>query len=385
MWPTEIANRESRNAIGLMSGSSCDGVDAALVRLAGTGPTLTAELLCFETFPYPCDFRRRLLASEKDAREVCLLNVTLGTLFAQAAQAMKDCGVASGTRVDFIASHGHTVAHLPPRNNAATSATLQIGEPAIIAQTCGVPVVSDFRPADMAAGGQGAPLVPYADWVLFRRPDCTIACLNIGGIANVTVVTPQVHDVFAFDTGPGNMPIDGLVRRLTRGREQYDEAGALASKGKILEPLKAVLLDESYFRLAPPKSTGREEFGERYLESVLRLRHDFPVADLVATVTGAVGESITAAVRQFVLPRCPIEEVIVSGGGAHNVTLMRHLRAGLPEIPARTSDDYGIPVDAREALAFAILGNETLCGTPANVPSATGARRSVILGRITPV
>lgn len=380
----QIHEKEVRYGIGLMSGTSCDGVDAALVRIKHTGPELALKLIAFKSFPYTSAMRLRLLAPKMDAHELCALNVELGELFAQASRHMIAKAQHDDIEVDFIASSGHTVAHCPPPQYDVPG-TLQIAEAAIIAERCSVTVVSNFRPRDLAAGGQGAPLVPYADWVLFNRPDRCSAFLNIGGIANVTVVPPALEDVLAFDTGPGNMVIDGAMGLLTAGKQSMDKGGALAQQGKVIDEFLEYLLDHPYFLAPPPKSTGREEFGpEVYIRDALASRRDHNVEDLIATITTAVAQSIVQAIKTYVLPEFDVERLIISGGGTHNKTLTKQIKSGLPELTVRRSDHYNIPVDAREAIAFAILGNETLCGTPANVPSATGANRRVVLGQITP-
>lgn len=367
-----------------MSGTSCDGVDAALVRIKGTGPELAIKIIGFESFAFPADLHLRLLASRLDAKELCALNFELGEQFAKAASAMIEVARAEPVEVDFIASSGHTVAHLPPRQNEG-SGTLQIGETAIIAEKCKLPVVSNFRPRDMAAGGQGAPLVPYADWVLFHRLDRTAAFLNIGGIANITVVPPKLEDVLAFDTGPGNMIIDGAMRLITSGQQEMDKDGEWASQGVVIDEFLEYLLEHPYYRELPPKSTGREEFGpDIFLRDALASRRDHPGEDLIATVTTAVAYSIVRAFNRFVKPQYNVARFVISGGGSHNKTLVKLIEQGLKGITVRRSDDYNMPVDAREAVAFAILGNETICGTPSNVPSATGANRKVVLGQITP-
>ena len=380
-----IRDKSVRYGVGLMSGTSCDGVDAALVRLKGTGADLHIKFIRHATYPYPDALRLRLLAPRIDASELCALNFVLGEYLANAAsRLLADVGELADGQVDFIASSGHTVAHLPPRDSEAIG-TLQIGESAVIAERCKLPVVSDFRQRDMAVGGQGAPLVPHADWVLFHRDDRTVALLNIGGIANITVVTPERDRVIAFDTGPGNMAIDGAVRMLTGGEKQMDLDGQAAKKGVVIDEFMDQLLDHPYFSDPPPKSTGREEFGpEVYLRDGLLARRDRPYEDLVATVTAAVAFSIIRAYGRFVKPGFDVSRLIVSGGGAHNKTLMDRLVQGLPDVTVCRTDKYGIPVDAREAIAFAILGNETLCGTPANIPGATGATHGVVLGKITP-
>jgi len=368
-----------------MSGTSCDGVDAALVHLGGNGPELKVDLLDFETTPYEPDLRQRLLKPAWCAREVCLLDFELGDVLGRAARRMMDRARGMNKRVDFVASHGHTLVHLPPRESEGRgSGTLQIGQSAVIAERTGLPVVSDFRPRDMAAGGQGAPLVPYADWLLFRKADAVTACLNIGGIANITVVTPALSDVFAFDAGPGNMILDGAMRQLTSGKRFLDEDGQEAAKGRVIEPLLARLLDHPYFESAPPKSAGREQFGlEEYLVERISPFGDAPIQDVLATATRAVAAGVTSALERFISPRQTVSSMVVSGGGARNPILMRFLQEALPGIRVTRSDELGYPGDAREALAFAILGNETICGRPANVPAATGASRPVILGRIT--
>ncbi len=379
-----IRKKTTRYAIGLMSGTSCDGIDAALVRIKGTGPSLIIKLEHFVSTPYSQALRNRLLGTRFDTQALAQLNVELGEEFAKAAGAIVTIAQEKLLEVDFIASHGHTIAHVPPRS-AKGGGTLQIGEAAVIAERTGLPVVSNFRPRDMAAGGQGAPLVPYADWVLFKREDRTVACLNIGGIANLTVVPWEFENILAFDTGPGNMIIDDAARLLTRGTLQMDQDGEAAGRGVVVDEFLDYLLDHPYFNLVPPKSTGREEFGaEVYLRDALTSRRDQSFDDLMATVTSTVAYSIVRAFNRFVKPRYDVSRIIVSGGGANNPTLMERLRQGFGDLVVRTSDDYGIPGDAREAIAFAILGNETICGTPSNVPQATGAHKQVVLGNITP-
>ena len=380
----KIQKKSARFAIGLMSGTSCDGVDAALVRIKGTGAEMAVKPMHFETFPYDKEMRTRLLAPRMDAREVCALNFELGAVLAEAAAETLKVAHAEPCEVDFIASSGHTVAHLPPRNSDQIG-TLQIGEPAVIAERCRILVVSDFRQRDMAAGGQGAPLIPYADWVLFHREDRTAAFLNIGGIANITIVPPRAEDLLAFDTGPGNMAIDGAIRLLTSGEKQMDKGGKIAARGVVIDEFLDYLLGHPYFNDLPPKSTGREDFGpEVYIRDALASRRDHSVEDLMATVTTAVAYSIVRAFNRFIKPKYDVSRFVISGGGAHNETLIKRIKSGLPGITMRLSDSYGIPVDAREAIAFAILGNETICGTPANFPQATGASHAVVLGKITP-
>jgi len=381
-----IRKKEPRFAIGLMSGSSCDGIDAALVRLKGTGDQLRAKLIDHRTMRFPPTVRDRLLRTTMAGDDLAGLDFILGQLFAEAANAV----IASAKngeepiKVDFIASHGHTVMHAPPRDGAEGHGTLQIGNASVLARLTGLPVAADFRPRDIAAGGQGAPLSAYADWILFRQKEEPVACLNIGGIANVTIATPKLSDVIAFDTGPGNMPIDGAIRHLTNGRLQFDKNGRRAARGKPIASMLDDLLEHPFFDELPPKSTGREEFGfEEYLSPHINSDHEHTADDVVATVTEAVATSIIVAHERFVLPTYPIQRIVVSGGGAHNRTLLKLLQDGLPEIKVYTSDGAGLPGDAREAIAFAILGNELFCGSTSNVPSATGASKPVTLGSLT--
>jgi anhydro-N-acetylmuramic acid kinase len=385
MMGKKIGTVPISNIVGLMSGTSCDGIDAGWVRIEGSGPESTVHLKDFQTFPYPSGLKALLLSPRLDARDICLLNFELGERFADAVNEMIELAGSQGVPLDFVASHGHTVAHYPSTKGDQACGTLQIGEAAVVAERTGLTVVSDFRPRDMAAGGQGAPLVPYADWLLFRREIGCVACLNIGGIANVTVVPPAFEEIIAFDTGPGNMIIDGTVRMLSEGSLEMDKDGATAAKGKVIQELFDRLLGHPYFALEPPKSTGREQFGpEIYHREALAPHEDRSFEDLVATVTAVTAQSIASAFDRFVKPRYALEQVIISGGGAYNKTLVALIREGLGGIQVCTSEDHGIPSDAREAIAFAILGNETMHGRPANVPGATGARRPVVLGKITP-
>ncbi len=379
-----IREKSPRYVIGLMSGSSCDGIDGVLVRLKGQGAKLAMKLMAHQHHAYAPELHKRLLDAHQDAQAIARLHFALGERLADLAAALVDVGREEGVAVDFIASHGHTLAHIPPPAPQGIG-TLQIGETAIIAERTGLPVVADFRPRDMAAGGQGAPLVPYADWLLFHKLKHQTACLNIGGIANFTVLTPALEDVIAFDSGPGNMPIDATVRYITRGLQDYDLDGKLAAKGLVIDEFLEYLLNHPYFDQVPPKSTGREQFGfDVYLQDALTARKEHAPEDLVATVTQAVAQSIIDAFQRFVLPEYPVEHLIIAGGGAANICLLNKLKHGLPDVHTFTMDQYGIPLQAREAIAFAILGNECIMGTPANVPHATGANHPCVLGKITP-
>jgi anhydro-N-acetylmuramic acid kinase len=371
-----------RLVIGLMSGTSADGIDAALCRLSkGDGPD-RVSLVAFRCYPFPPEIRARLLALFDPAApvaEACRMNVVLGRLFGEAAcELMRETQAAS---VDLIASHGQTICHLP-----GDAATLQIGEPAVIAELTGTMVVADFRPADMAAGGQGAPLVPYADYLLFQDATKTRAIQNLGGIGNVTVLPAGggIDDLIAFDTGPGNMVIDALITVLSGGELSYDRDGVWAARGEVQPGLLHALMQHAFLRQPPPKSTGGEEFGAAFAAELLAraAREGIGPDDLVATATAFTAASIASAYRQFVLPKHRVDEVILGGGGSYNPTLRRMLEERLPGVRVLTHEEVGLNGEAKEALAFALLGNETVLGRPSNVPAATGARRPVVLGKI---
>jgi anhydro-N-acetylmuramic acid kinase len=371
-----------RLCVGLISGTSVDGVEAVVCRVEGTGESVQLKLMSHVSFPFPPEFIQRVLGPQ-DARSLCELNFELGERFAEAAQTViSRAGLRPGD-VDVIGSHGQTMAHLPS-SLSTTPSTLQLGEACVIAERTGLPVVSDFRTRDMAAGGQGAPLVPYFDWAAFRKPGVVRAFQNIGGIANVSVVGERLDDVLAFDTGPGNMVLDGLARRVTGGRLQCDLDGQLSGKGTVIAPLLAELLTHPFFTLPPPRSAGREGFGET-LVSFLWEHYPDRGEDLLATALEFTVEATARAYEAYVLPRFKaLEAVYVSGGGSRNPALMERFRARLSPLPVRSLDTLGFPEGAKEAACFALLAAEHMVGTPANVPSATGARRRVVLGKLTP-
>jgi anhydro-N-acetylmuramic acid kinase len=383
--------------IGLMSGTSVDGIDAALVELdtvteADGRERLNWTLRGFTCVPWPPALRAAILeACRPDApvQFVTALNYRVGEAFADAAkQIVENVGV-SLAEVDCIASHGQTIWHQPTPFDIAgqgTCGTLQIGEPSVIAARTGCLVVADFRAADMAVGGQGAPLVPFADYALFHSESETRVIQNIGGIANLTYLPEggTLDDVIAFDTGPGNMLLDGLAQRLSGGSMDYDRGGAWAARGHADAALLEMCLQDPYFALPPPKTTGREQFGREYAERLYAMAQQARCQpeDIMATATRLTADTIARAYRDWLLPKGNIDTVIAGGGGTHNQTLMQMLAAQIAPARLTTHVEYGLPDDAKEAVAFSLLAYETLHGRPSNVPGATGAKHRAILGKI---
>jgi anhydro-N-acetylmuramic acid kinase len=381
-----LRQRPARLIVGLMSGTSADGTDAALCEIAGAGAALRARVLAHLTIPFPRPLRERIYAlADADASELCEMNVLLGETFAEAVLAVCKAAALEPRDVHLVGSHGQTAAHRP-RSAGRIGATLQIGEAAVIAERTGLPVVSDFRVRDVAAGGEGAPLVPLIDQLLFRVPGVRRAIQNIGGIANVTLVGD--NETVAFDTGPGNMALDAVARAASRGVDAYDVDGRRAARGQIDAALLAELHRHPFLAHPPPKSTGRELFGKPFVYPLLdRFAQRAPSApglsaldDLLATLTRFTAETIARAYREH-LP-APPDEIYLCGGGASNPTLRAHLTSLCAPVPVRDTDALGIPPKAKEAVAFAVLANETLFGHPGNVPRATGARGGRVLGKI---
>lgn len=387
-----LATSFSRTAIGLMSGTSLDGIDAAAVRLEGSGFQLGTELLAFLTIPYPDALRRLLLensaAATSSVREISQLNVRLAHAYADAVRVLARRAGLPLDAIDAIGCHGQTVYHVPDAEDCAgrpTRSTLQLGDPSTLACLLGIPVVGDFRLADMALGGQGAPLVPYFDYVYFSKPGENRALLNIGGIANLTALpgTGRIDEVTAFDTGPGNMLIDILALRFFD--RDYDEDGRFATRGRVHEVLLAELMEDDYLHKTPPKSTGREYFDGAYADRIVEWAHHYGInlpEDILATTTAFTAASIASAYRKFIAPRLVVDQFLVSGGGVHNAFLMEDLGRRLAPIPVVSTREIGLDPDAKEAICFAVLAHETLNGVPSNVPGATGASRPAILGKI---
>jgi anhydro-N-acetylmuramic acid kinase len=378
---------------GIMSGTSADGIDVALVRLLGRGFRTRLELLHHEQFPYPPQVRRKILDimnSEASVADLARLNFLLGELYAEAVLATQK---RARTKCDLVGCHGQTIYH---QGEAAVFlgrkiiTTWQTGEGAIIAERIGVPVVSDFRPADMAAGGKGAPLVPFLDYLLYRHRRRGRIVQNIGGIGNLTAIPPRAapDEVIAFDTGPGNMVIDAVVERLF-GRK-FDQDGKIAAKGRVLETVVSQLLRDPFFRKRPPKTAGREQFGREYVDKFLKLCKKSRAEDIVATATALTAYSTVEAVNKVRRMHAredtsrAFHDYVISGGGANNPTLVAMITEELAPTRLRVirTDELGIKSEAKEAVAFAVLAYQTWRGQPSNLPSGTGADRPVILGKI---
>lgn len=369
---------------GIMSGTSLDGIDVAIIDIDEDG----FDTVGFTSVSYSDDVRQALLAvsnCDTHTREIARLNFLLPELYADAfAQACKDADI-NAKSVELIGSHGQTIYHEGEAVSVLgrrIASTLQIGDGSVLAERTGIPVVSDFRPRDMAAGGKGAPLVPFVDYLLFRSNDRVRIAANIGGIANITVI-PQgasAGAVVAFDTGPGNMVIDQLVTRLSDGKQTYDKDGARAAKGNADPALLDELLNDPYYAQKPPKTAGREQYGAAFVDKLIA--SGLAPDDLIATATHLTAATIAEGIYAFGDAEETEPEVIVSGGGVHNSTLMQLLQSELGELDVISSGEIGLDPDAKEAIAFAILAHETWLGRPSNLPSATGAKRAAILGKI---
>jgi anhydro-N-acetylmuramic acid kinase len=377
---------------GVMSGTSADGINVALVRIQGRGFRSRFELLAHYEFPYPANVRRAVLATMDAAcasvADLSRLNFLLGELYADAVHVAQR---RARLECELVGCHGQTLYHQGTPAlflGRRVACTWQSGEAAIIAAKIGVPVVSDFRPADVAAAGKGAPLVPFLDYVVYRHRRYGRIVQNLGGIGNLTAIPPRAlpESVVAFDTGPGNMVIDALTQHLFE--RPLDRNGRIAARGEPIERALHQLLRNPFFRQRPPKAAGREQFGSEFVRELLRLCRSADDRDVVATATALTARSIGIAVRKFVLPLVepPVRfrELVVSGGGTNNLTLMRMIREELApqKMRVRTSDDFGLPSQAKEAVAFAMLAYQTWRHLPSNIPSATGAKRPAILGKV---
>lgn len=372
-----------------MSGTSVDSIDAVLLKVNGSGTATKFSQQAFVSCPYPKGFREFVLGNSLPGRgsvdTLSTLNILIAHFFAGAVKAVAKKAKIPLSRIDLIGSHGQTVQHLPhPRRifEKNIRSTLQIGDPSTIAKLTRIVTVGDFRVSDMAVGGQGAPLVSYFDFIAFRSREHHRVLLNIGGIANITFLRKNctIGDVVAFDTGPGNMVVDGLMKRLYK--EELDEGGMLAFSGKILPDVISRLLTHSYFLRKPPKSTGREMFGEMFVNEVLRLTRGARRQDIIATASEFTPLTVYQQYNRFFGNRFHPDEVIVSGGGSRNMFMMGALKRYFYPAHVLTSDDAGVSSDAKEAICFAILANETILCRSSNIPRVTGASEPTILGKI---
>jgi anhydro-N-acetylmuramic acid kinase len=384
-----LQNKRTKLIVGLMSGTSADGIDAALVRVSGSGVGTHLTQLDFGTYPYPAGLRSLILENSLPGTGsvdlLCELNVVIAHFFADAVKKIARKARVRLSDIDLIGSHGQTVHHLPQLKRIfgkTIRSGLQIGDPATIAKLTGITTVGDFRTGDMAVGGQGAPLVPYFDYLMFRSKTKNRILLNLGGIANFTALPKKcsVEDVVAFDTGPANMVIDGLMLELY-GRK-FDRNGSIAQSGWVATDLLSELMTHPYFKQRPPKSTGREVFGKMILPKILKHRRTLEKEDLIATATRWTALSVFDQYKRFIERRMSADEVLVSGGGAHNRSVMAGLQEYFHPVPVKKIESIGFSSDAKEAVCFAVLANETICEHPSNVPRVTGASRPVILGKI---
>ena len=387
--------KEVRHVVGMMSGTSVDGVDAALVEISGTDSEPKVKLLAFENKPYPPQVREKIFSLFTPANatvdKVGYMNFLLGEIYAKSALSVIEKAGMKPEEIDVIGSHGQTIWHAPipeSPDGIPVAYTVQIGEGSVIAERTGSLTVSDFRVADMAAGGQGAPLVPFSEYLLYRREKETILLQNIGGIGNMTVMPAgaKPRDVFAFDTGPGNMIIDAVISAVTGGEKTYDAGGETAAKGKVCNALLDILKEEPYYRQPLPKTTGREHFGVQYTEKILGWwkENPIPVEDLLATVTDLTAYSIADAYERYVLPKYRASEIVVGGGGSYNATLLRFMKERFAPhgVAVRTQEDLGLSSDAKEAVAFALMADCCMRGRANTLPSVTGAEHPAVMGKI---
>lgn len=381
-----LTNKKTRIAIGLMSGTSMDGIDACIVEIQGHGKETKFKLIDFITQDYTSEEKQRIEKLCKNEtstiEEICFMNTYLGNKFADAAIEVCSKAKIDLEEVDFISSHGQTIYHMPNEGS-----TMQIGELSVIAARTNCITVGDFRPSDMAYGGQGAPLVPFVDYILYSHHEKGRILLNLGGIANITILPANSleTDVYAFDTGPANLLIDAIVQKITNGEKLFDYGGKMALMGSIDEEwLNKLILKDGYLDLKPPKSTGREYYTNKFAMDIYNsgVERGLEDLDILSTVTAYTAKTIQNQIKRFVIPNHRIDELYVSGGGSHNQLIMNLLKQYLNFNIYRV-DELGLPSDAKEAVAFAILGNQFLLGQSNNIPSATGANRNVIMGKLT--
>lgn len=373
-------------AVGLMSGTSLDGIDAVLCEITGKGENTKVKELAFETYPLPKEIQRKVEACAADEAvklsTLTSLNFELGHLFGEAVLDLCKKSALDLEELDFVASHGQTLYHQPNEDENHLSSTLQMGESAVIAAHCDCPVISDFRVMDMAVGGQGAPLVPYSEKIIYQEDNKTIALQNIGGIGNMTVLPAKSEskEMMAFDTGPGNMMIDSAMKQLFN--KSYDESGQIAQMGQEIPALKKELKAHPYLSKALPKTTGREDFGNHQTEKMIKKYNEEKPEDIIATLTWFTAYSIAYHYQHVIKSKYSLDEIIVGGGGSHNKTLLKMIADLMPDLSVLTQEDLGYSSDAKEAIAFVIMGNETLHQKSSNLPAATHAKRDTVLGKI---
>lgn len=374
---------------GLMSGTSLDGVDAVLMRIHGTGTSTRFTLVSHIAQRFPSNLKKLLLKNSlpetSRVDDIARLNFLLAHMYTDALRSITRKAGISFAQIALVGSHGQTIHHLPKAYRMfgkTIRATLQIGDPSVLAALTGITTVGDFRVADMAVGGEGAPLVPYFDWLAFRSKTKNRILLNLGGIANVTILPHNcsLADVTAFDTGPGNMLVDALMQRLYHQR--YDRNGGVASRGMISLDLLQWMNRHPFLKRRPPKSTGREEFGDAFVDELLNQGKHFDKSDLIATTSFFTAQSVFDSYVRFVKKKMIADELIISGGGARNAYFVEGLRYHFKHARIRFSDEFGVPSEAKEAMCFAVLANETMAAHPTNLPPVTGARRNVVLGKI---
>jgi len=383
-----VYRKDKKLVVGLMSGTSVDGIDAALVEISGSGEKSSLRLIEFITTAYPDGYKEFLLknSDKRTAKldDIVRLDMLIARFFADAVKKVARKAGISLHKIDLIGSHGQTIQHLPQPAllfGKMIRSTMQIGNPSAIAKLTGIVTIGDFRIGDVAVGGGGAPLVPYFDFIMFRSKKINRALLNIGGIANITVLPGNctIDQVSAFDTGPGNMIIDGMMKRLYNKR--YDRNGMAASSGQLIPSLLQRLMTHPYLWISPPKSTGREIFNDDFIETLLRSYRSAPKQDIIATVTEFTALSIYLNYLEFVRDKTRLDELLASGGGVHNKYMMEALKRYFENVKIGTVENI-VPSDAKEAVCFAMLANELISGNPTNIPSVTGATKRTLLGTI---
>ncbi len=385
----DLFQKETRLAIGLMSGTSVDGIDAALVQITGSGIKTKLRQIDFITLPFPAEFKdfvlRNSTSGTSDVADIARLNFLMAQLYADAVNALCQHARVGKEKVDLIGSHGQTIHHLPQKVKMfgkEVAATFQIGDPSVVAKLTGIITVGDFRVGDVALGGQGAPLIPYFDYILFHSDKMSRALLNIGGIANITFLPKdcQVNDVMAFDTGPGNMVIDQLMKMFYE--KDFDQDGIVASSGSIKKDMLEYLLMDEFIMIPPPKSTGRERYGNSYVKNLLLRFGNYPKEDIAATITELTSVAVHENFKRFLSSEGKLDGLYVSGGGAHNQFMMDSLRRHFTGTDVRNAETLGLSSDAKEAICFAVLANETISGNPTNLPQVTGASKATALGKV---